>query len=51
MDIKKSGEKGEEKAFQITNLPLIFIHTENGQVPNRDGDINYRIVLINEGKI
>ena len=48
---KKSGDIGEAKAFQATNLPLISIHTENDQVPNRDRDINCRIVLINEGKI
>ena len=48
---KKSGDIGEAKAFQATKLPLISIHTENDQVPNRDRDINCRIVLINEGKI
>ena len=48
---KKSGDIAEAKAFQATNLPLISIHTENDQVPNRDRDINCRIVLINEGKI
>ena len=48
---KKSGDIAEAKAFQATNLPLISIHTENDQVPNQNGDINCRIVLINEGKI
>jgi len=48
---KKSGDKGEEKAFQATNLPLVSIHTENDQVPNRNKDINCTIVIINEGKI
>jgi len=48
---KKSGDIGEEKAFQATNLPLISIHTENDQVPNRNEDINCQIILINEGKI
>ena len=47
---KKSGDIPEAKAFQATNLPLISIHTENDQAPNRNGDINCRIVLINEGK-
>ena len=48
---KKCGDKGEERAFQATNLTLISIHTENDQVPNRNEDINCRIILINEGKI
>ena len=39
------------KYFQVTNLPLISIHTENSTEPGRDGDINCTITIINEGKI
>ena len=37
--------------FQVTNLPLVSIHTENSTEPGRDGDINCTITIINEGKI
>ena len=41
----------EKKCFQVTNLPLISIHTENSIEPRREGDINCRITIVNEGKI
>ena len=41
----------EKKYFQVTNLPLISIHTENSTEPGREGDINCRITIVNEGKI
>lgn len=41
----------EGKYFQVTNLPLVSIHTENSTEPGRDGDINCTITIINKGKI
>lgn len=41
----------EEKYFQVTNLPLISIHTENSTDPIKDMDINCIITIIKDGKI
>jgi hypothetical protein len=41
----------DDKYYQITNLPLINIHTEEGDEPIKDSDINCFIKIINEGKL
>ena len=42
----------ENNYFQVTNLPLILIHTENETEPSRwGGDVNCNIKIINEGKV
>jgi len=42
----------EKKLFQLSNLPLILIHTENSTEPeNNDKDVNCTITIINNGTI
>ena len=42
----------EKKLFQVSNLPLILIHTENSTEPgNDDKDVNCTITIINNGTI
>ncbi len=43
---------GEKNDFQVTNLPLISIRTENSVFPsNKEQEINCKIVITNKGKI
>ena len=49
---KNSNTFKNEKNFQVTNLPLISIHTENSLEPIFwGGYLNCKIKIINEGKI
>jgi hypothetical protein len=48
--IESSEELNEIKYYQVTNLPLISIHTEN-ESQTGDNDINCFISIINDGKI
>ena len=42
----------DKKDFQVTNLPLVSIHTDNSVFPtNKDQEINCRVTITNEGKI
>ena len=41
----------EDNYYQVTNLPLITIKTEEETEPIRDVDINCNIKIINEGKL
>ena len=50
---KKTKENSNnKKIFQVTNLPLISIYTENLTDPiKKDQDLNCKVLIINEGKI
>ena len=42
----------DKKLFQVTNLPLVLIHTENSTEPtNNKEDVNCTIAIINNGTI
>lgn len=42
----------DKKSFQITNLPLISIYTENSEeVTEKSIDLNCKILIVNDGKI
>ena len=41
----------DDSYYQITNLPLVNIHTEDDIEPKKDIDINCLIKIINEGKL
>ena len=42
----------EKKDFQVTNLPLVSIHTENSVFPTqKDQEINCKVTITNNGKI
>ena len=49
--IESSEKLNETKYFQVTNLPLVSIHTENSTETSKEKDINCFITIINDGKI
>lgn len=49
---KTSSDLTDKKEFQVTNLPLISIYTENLTDPiKKDLDLKCQVVIINNGKI
>ena len=47
----KSGTSGN-KNFQVTNLPLVSIRTDNSAFPeNKDQKLNCKVIIVNGGKI
>ena len=50
-ELKKNEKFEQQKFFQITNLALVSIHTENFADPLQTEDYNCTITIINNGKI
>ena len=48
---KLKNSDDDEYYYQITNLPLVTIHTEDDIEPNKESDINCYIKIVNEGKL